>query len=121
MLGHGPLVAALGAGEANAGCADRGLVELVRAGADRLDEAQLRQARQHVVAPQTGDDEHIGFRCPLTQFVEAADLEAPSGAAARQELVTKLIGGVSEADRQVAFRRQECHALSLPDSLYGRR
>ena len=72
---HRAFVGALSAGQPDAALHEQRLVELIRAGAEGLHEAQLRRAREERVAPQARYDEHVGFaRAPL-QLLGRANLE----------------------------------------------
>ncbi len=60
MLGDRARIHALRAREADVGGLERLARILVRAGADRLDELELRGARDQVVAPHHRDADHVG-------------------------------------------------------------
>ncbi len=61
MFRHRAFVGALSVGQSNAMLGEQRPVILIRAGAEGLNEAKLGRTCQQRVAPQAGQDEHIGF------------------------------------------------------------
>ena len=100
------------AGEADAALLEGLAPELIGAGPDRLDEAQLGGARGEIVAPQPRDHQHIGIGDAPAKLLGAANLKARDTGIAPRELRLKLIGDMREADRQLVPGWQ--HALVLP-------
>src|SRR4029077_962447 len=78
MLGDRLLVDALGACETYAASCEELLVELIRPGADRLDEAKLRRMIEEIVAQQAGENEDVGLTKPLEELFARPRLEAPA-------------------------------------------
>jgi len=113
VLGDSALIAALGAGEAHAGRSELLLVELVGAGADRLDETQLTQSVEDLVAPEARDHQHVGFQRTGLEIVEIANLEAGRRSVAGEVFVTQLIGRMGEADGEGGLLRPGLHARHL--------
>ena len=99
VLGDRARVDAVRAREPDAGGLERLARILVGAGADRLDEFELRRARDQVVAPQHRDAHHVGVADAHGQLFERADLEVPDAGVAQREALGHAVGDVGEADR----------------------
>jgi hypothetical protein len=104
-LGHGALIGALGAASRMPrSLSKRGI--LVGARADRLDEGQPAGPVQQIVAPEAGDQQHIGLADPALELCRRTQLEARDPRLARQEALLELIGHMGEADGQAVPGRQ---------------
>ena len=94
-------VDAAGIGKADAALRQLFMGELVSAGADRLDEAELLRAIEKTVLPQPGDHEHIGLFHPILQGLGIADGEAIDAGVEGGKPLIQPIGDVGEADRKL--------------------
>ena len=106
VFGNGVDIDALRAGEADAALLEHCTVELIGAGTDRLNEAQLRRARRQLVAPKAGDHQHVGFADPGIELVVRGDAEVPDRQLAQCEALLQLIGDMREADGEIALGRE---------------
>ena len=85
---------------------EQGLVILIRAGAERLHEAQLRRAREQRVSPETRHNQHISLARPPLQLFKRPHLKMRDARPARCEFFRGAIGDMREGDRQRAARRE---------------
>ena len=89
-------------GQPHAAPGEQRLVVLIRAGAERLHEPQLRRARDQRISPQTRHHQHIGLARPPLQFFKRPHLEMRDARPARCEFFRGAIGDMREGDRQRA-------------------
>src|SRR5262249_54925113 len=94
-------VDALGACQANAARPQRFTVELIDPRPDRLNEAQLDRARDQIVAPQAGDDEHIGLADARVEIIARAHLDGTHAGVARGKTRAQAIGDMGETDCEI--------------------
>jgi hypothetical protein len=102
MLRHRPGIHAARAGEADAALLQLFTIELVGAGADRLDEAQPRRRVEEVVAPEAGDHDDLRFADALLEIFPRSHFEALDGRLPRKEALLHPIGGVREENRHLS-------------------
>jgi hypothetical protein len=112
VLGDRARIHALRARKPDARGFERLALILVGAGADRLDEFELRRARDQIVAPHHRDADHVRVRDAHGQFFQRIDLVVLDAGVARREAVGHAVGDVCEADRQVVLGRKR-HFLPL--------
>jgi hypothetical protein len=105
------IVDAARARKANAAILEDRAPELVGAGPDRLDEAQLCRTRGEIVAPQPGDHQHISFGDAPIELLGAANFEARDARIAPNEPLLQPIGDMREADRRLVPGWQHCQVL----------
>jgi hypothetical protein len=95
------VVDAVRAGKADATLRQLLARELVSAGADRLDETELRRTVEKSVMPQPGDHQHVGLRHSILQRPGIANREAIDVGLEGRKPLLQLVGDVGEADREL--------------------
>jgi hypothetical protein len=76
---------------------------LVRAGADRLNEAQPRRPRDELVAPHHGHAQEIELAKPRRELIQRAHLEMPDPRFAARKPFRHAIGDMGKANRKFFF------------------
>ena len=87
--------------------------ELIGAGADRLDEAELLRLRQQIIAPQSGHHQHVGVPDLAGKFVIGPRLRMPDAGLAQFELRRQLISDMREQDGEIVLGRDHADCLRV--------
>ena len=106
MFRHRAFIHALRIGQPYAALGEQRLVILIRAGAERLHEPQLRRARHQRVSPKTRYHQHISLARPPLQIFKRPHLKMRDARPARCEFFRGAIGDVREGDRERAAGRE---------------
>jgi hypothetical protein len=86
--------------------ANSALSLLIRAGAERLHEPQLRRARHQHVSPKTRHHQYVSLARPPLQVFKRPHLKMRDARPARCEFFRGAIGDMREGDRQRAAGRE---------------
>ena len=105
-----------GARKADAGGLERLALILVGAGADRLDELELRRARDQVVAPHPGNADHVGIRDAHGELLGRVHLEMPDAGVARRKALGHAVGHMGKADGEVVLSAETPCVAPAPSS-----
>src|SRR5216683_2426970 len=119
VLGNGAGIDAARAGQADAALRQLVARELVGAGADRLDEAELFRAVEQPVMPQPGDHQHIGLAHLALQALAVAYRKTGDACLEDRKPLMQLVGDMGKADRQLVLGRDHVHQPNLAASGSG--
>ena len=106
MLGDRAVVDAARAGKADAALSQLFARELVSAGADRLDEAELLRTIEKAVVPEPGNYQHVGLGHPIVQGLGIAGSKAIDAGTEHRKPLMQLIGDMGEADQKLVTGRK---------------